>query len=110
MSCANFSVLLSRAESTLPGLLPVAGQSGTLRSIFSDSSMKGRLVGKTGTLSGVKALAGYLPLEGNSPVRFALIMNASGIDNQGSYRPIWLAFGSALNRARATPTAAQLMP
>ena len=109
-TCANFLALLYRAESVLPGLLPVAGQSGTLRSIFSNSSMQGRLVGKTGTLSGVKALAGYLPLEGNSPVKFALIMNSAGIDNQGAYRPIWIAFGSALNRARAVPTPEQLMP
>lgn len=110
MSCANFLALLTKAESTLPGLLPIAGQTGTLRSVFTDSSMEGRLVGKTGTLTGVKALAGYLPLEGNSPVRFALIMNTSGIDNQGSYRPIWLSFGSALNKARAVPTPQQLMP
>jgi len=110
MTCANFLALLTKAEATMPSLLPVAGQSGTLRSIFNESSMNGRLVGKTGTLSGVKALAGYLPLEGNSPVKFALVMNASGIDNQGSYRPIWLAFGSALNKARAVPTPEQLMP
>lgn len=110
MSCTNFMLLLAKAESTLPGLLPIAGETGTLRSIFDVSPMKGRLVGKTGTLSGVKALAGFLPLEGNSPVKFALIMNASGIDNQGSYRPIWLSFGSALNKARAVPTPEQLMP
>jgi D-alanyl-D-alanine carboxypeptidase/D-alanyl-D-alanine-endopeptidase (penicillin-binding protein 4) len=110
MSCSNFVTLLARAESTLPSLLPVAGQTGTLRSIFIDSPMEGRLVAKTGTLTGVKALAGYLPLEGNSPVRFAFVMNDSGIDNQGSYRPIWLSFGSALNRARAVPTPEQLMP
>ena len=110
MSCANFIALLKRGESTLPSLLPIAGKSGTLRSVFTDSAVSGRLVGKTGTLSGVKALAGYLPLEGNSPVKFALIMNSTGIDNQGSYRPIWLSFGSALNRARATPTPEQLMP
>lgn len=110
MTCANFMALLERAESQLPGLLPIAGQTGTLRSVFDDSSMKGRLVAKTGTLTGVKALAGYLPLEGNSPVRFAFVMNASGIDNQGSYRPIWLSFGSALNKARAVPTPEQLTP
>lgn len=110
MSCANFMMLLAKAESILPGLLPIAGETGTLRSIFDDSPVKGRLVGKTGTLSGVKALAGFLPLEGNSPVKFALIMNTSGIDNQGSYRPIWLSFGSALNKARAVPTPEQLMP
>jgi D-alanyl-D-alanine carboxypeptidase/D-alanyl-D-alanine-endopeptidase (penicillin-binding protein 4) len=110
MSCSNFLALLAKAEETLPSLLPIAGKTGTLRSVFNDSAMDGRLVGKTGTLTGVKALAGYLPLEGNSPVRFALVMNANGIDNQGSYRPIWLSFGAALNKARAVPTPEQLMP
>lgn len=110
MSCANFMTLLQSNEEILPQLLPVAGQTGTLRSVFEDSPVKNRLVGKTGTLTGVKALVGYLPLEGNSPVRFALLMNASGIDNQGSYRPIWNSLGSALNRARAVPTPDQLAP
>ncbi|MFN5839855.1 MAG: D-alanyl-D-alanine carboxypeptidase/D-alanyl-D-alanine-endopeptidase, partial [Acidimicrobiaceae bacterium] len=110
MSCANFMTLLKSNEEILPQLLPVAGQTGTLRSVFEDSPVKNRLVGKTGTLTGVKALVGYLPLEGNSPVRFALLMNASGIDNQGSYRPIWNSLGSALNRARAVPTPDQLAP
>ena len=110
MSCSNFMSLLERSESVLPQLLPVAGKTGTLRSVFEDSPVNGRLVGKTGTLNGVKALVGYLPLEGNGPVRFALIMNASGIDNQGSYRPIWNSLGSALNRARAIPTPDQLAP
>ncbi|MGA0116845.1 MAG: D-alanyl-D-alanine carboxypeptidase/D-alanyl-D-alanine-endopeptidase [Ilumatobacteraceae bacterium] len=110
MSCANFLTLLAKVEQSFPALLPIAGKTGTLRSVFNDSAMDGRLVGKTGTLTGVKALAGYLPLEGNSPVRFALVMNASGIDNQGSYRPIWLSFGAALNKARAVPTPEQLMP
>lgn len=110
MSCANFMALLEQNEDVLPPLLPVAGKTGTLRSIFEDSPVNGRLVGKTGTLNGVKALVGYLPLEGNEPVRFALIMNATGIDNQGSYRPIWNSLGTALNRARATPTPDQLAP
>ena len=110
MTCANFMAILAKAESLLPGLLPIAGETGTLRSVFTDSSMKGRLVAKTGTLTGVKALVGYLPLEGNSPVRFSFVMNGAGIDNQGSYRPIWLSFGSALNKARAVPTPEQLMP
>lgn len=72
--------------------------------------MADRLVGKTGTLTGIKALSGYLPLQGNSPVRFTLIMNRNGIDNQGEYRPIWNALGSALNQARVSPTAQELLP
>jgi D-alanyl-D-alanine carboxypeptidase/D-alanyl-D-alanine-endopeptidase (penicillin-binding protein 4) len=110
VSCSNFMSLLQMNEQSLPQILPVAAQTGTLRSVFDDSPVKNRLVGKTGTLSGVKALVGYLPLEGNSPVRFALLMNASGIDNQGSYRPIWNSLGLALNKARALPTPEQLAP
>lgn len=110
VSCDNFMSLLTLNEGEFPTLLPVAGETGTLRSAFEDSSVKGRLVAKTGTLTGVKSLVGYLPLEGNSPVKFALVMNSSGIDNQNQYRPIWNALGSALNKAQPSPTATQLAP
>lgn len=109
-SCANFMQILGSLESVLPNLLPVAGSTGTLRSVLGDSPVKDRLVAKTGTLTGVKALVGYLPLQGNPAVRFALIMNSDGIDNQGEYRPVWNALGSALDRARAMPTAQDLLP
>lgn len=109
-TCANFMVLLSRFEKTMPGLLAVAAKSGTLRTAFEGSPMADRLVGKTGTLSGIKALVGYLPLQGNGAVRYSFIMNTPGIDNQGQYRPIWNVFGAAMDRARATPTAQDLLP
>ncbi len=109
-SCANLMALLTRFEKQMPDLLAVAAQTGTLRTVFEGSSMADRLVGKTGTLTGIKALSGYLPLQGNSPVRFTLIMNRNGIDNQGEYRPIWNALGSALNQARVSPTAQELLP
>ena len=109
-SCANLMFLLGRFETTFPDLLAVAAQTGTLRNVFEDSPMADRLVGKTGTLTDIKALSGYLPLQGNSPVRFTLIMNTNGIDNQGEYRPIWNTLGSALNEARVSPTAQELLP
>ena len=109
-TCANFMQILASFEDVLPNLLPVAGSTGTLRSVFVDSPVKDRLVAKTGTLSGVKALVGYLPLQGNPPVRFSLIMNSPGVDNQGEYRPVWNALGNALDRARALPTAQDLLP
>lgn len=109
-TCANFMQILASLEDVLPNLLPVAGSTGTLRSVFGDSPVKDRLVAKTGTLSGVKALVGYLPLQGNPPVRFSLIMNSPGVDNQGEYRPVWNALGNALDRARALPTAQDLLP
>jgi D-alanyl-D-alanine carboxypeptidase len=102
--------LLNSQASELAPLLAIAGTSGTLINAFEDSPMNGRLLGKTGTLSGVKSLVGYLPVEGGQPVVFAFIMNASGIDNRTAYRPLWNALGEALNKAKPTPRADQLAP
>ena len=109
-SCNTFMTLLDRLSEVLPNLMAVAGVNGTLGNAFADHSMKGRIVGKTGTLSGVKSLIGYVPLSGTDPVRFSLLMNRAGIDNQGEYRPIWYALGDALNRAKASPRPDQLTP
>jgi serine-type D-Ala-D-Ala carboxypeptidase/endopeptidase (penicillin-binding protein 4) len=109
-TCDFFVDLLNRNKDSFPSLLAVAGQSGTLKNTFIDSPVEDRLAGKTGTLTGVKALVGYLPLESEEDVQFSLLMNASGIDNQSSYRPIWNALGDALNRARAVPRPEQLTP
>jgi D-alanyl-D-alanine carboxypeptidase/D-alanyl-D-alanine-endopeptidase (penicillin-binding protein 4) len=109
-SCQTFMMLLNSQASKLAPLLAIAGTTGTLATTFEDSPMDGRLLGKTGTLSGVKSLVGYLPVEGGQPVVFAFIMNASGIDNKTSYRPLWNALGEALNKAKSTPRADQLAP
>jgi D-alanyl-D-alanine carboxypeptidase/D-alanyl-D-alanine-endopeptidase (penicillin-binding protein 4) len=109
-SCQSFMTLLNSQAAQLAPLLAIAGTTGTLTSAFEDSPMNGRLLGKTGTLSGVKSLVGYLPVEGGQPVVFAFIMNASGIDNKTAYRPLWDALGDALNKAKSTPRADQLAP
>lgn len=109
-TCDFFMGILDRNKETFPSLLAIAGQTGTLKTSFNDSPVEDRLVAKTGTLTGVKALVGYLPLDSEEDVKFSLVMNASGIDNQSSYRPIWNALGEALNRARATPRPEQLTP
>jgi serine-type D-Ala-D-Ala carboxypeptidase/endopeptidase (penicillin-binding protein 4) len=110
VSCESFMTLLNSQASELAPLMAIAGTSGTLISAFESSPMNGRLLGKTGTLSGVKSLVGYLPVEGGQPVVFAFIMNASGIDNRTAYRPLWDALGEALNKAKPTPRADQLAP
>lgn len=110
ITCDTLVGLLTKDSNVMPSLLSLAGQSGTLREAFTGTSMENRLYGKTGTLNGVKGLAGYLPLTNSEPVVFSLLMNRSGIDNQGEYRPIWYALGDALNRARAVPTVEQLAP
>jgi D-alanyl-D-alanine carboxypeptidase len=102
--------ILNANASALAPLFAVAGKSGTLISAFEGSPMEGRLLGKTGTLSGVKSLVGFLPVEGGQPVVFALMMNSTGIDNKTAYRPIWDSLGNALNKAKASPRADQIAP
>lgn len=109
-SCTVFDALLERFADRFPSLLAVAGKTGTLREMFGDSPVEGVLVGKTGTLSGVKALAGYVPVEGDEPVRFVLLLNRPGIDNKSAYRPIWSLLGDGLARASAGPRTVDLAP
>ena len=109
-SCAVFDSVLRRFSSQFPTLLAVAGRTGTLREMFLGTPLQGVLVGKTGTLSGVKALAGYVPTEGDEPVRFVLLLNKPGIDNKSAYRPLWSRLGEGLQRASAVPRAADLAP
>ncbi len=109
-TCRILVGVLQRLESVLPSLLAVAGRTGTLRDAFDGEPVEGRLVGKTGTLTGVKALAGYLPVEGDEPVVFALLMSRTGINQQGAFTPIWNALGDALAAASATPRPEQLAP
>lgn len=50
--------------------LPVACQDGTLRTRLCGTAAAGRLSAKTGTLPGVRALAGYTTTASGRPVRF----------------------------------------
>lgn len=110
VSCGLIVALLSRGWPQLSSMMAVAGVNGTLRDSFEGSSVRGRLLGKTGTLSGVKALAGYVTVSGDEPIVFALIMNRPGIDNRSSYRPLWDSLGSAMGRAQGAPSAEELAP
>ena len=57
--------------------LPVAGVSGTLRRRFNNTAAQGNLQAKTGTLTGVSALSGYLDVRGYQPLVFSIIVNQS---------------------------------
>jgi D-alanyl-D-alanine carboxypeptidase/D-alanyl-D-alanine-endopeptidase (penicillin-binding protein 4) len=61
--------------------LPVAGTSGTLRRRFQDTAAQGKLQGKTGTLSGVGALSGYLDVPDYQPLVFSIMVNQSDQPN-----------------------------
>jgi D-alanyl-D-alanine carboxypeptidase/D-alanyl-D-alanine-endopeptidase (penicillin-binding protein 4) len=55
--------------------LPVAGVDGTLDNRFKNSSFKGRMWAKTGTLNEVNALSGYVTTASGRTVAFSILVN-----------------------------------
>lgn len=55
--------------------LPVAGVSGTLKNRFRGTAAQGRLQAKTGTISGVTSLSGYLTPLNYPPIAFSILTN-----------------------------------
>jgi len=58
--------------------LPIAGQSGTLRNRFLNTSVQGKVRAKTGTLRGVRALSGYLEHPRRGTLVFSIMVNQPG--------------------------------
>lgn len=55
--------------------LSVAGIDGSLKKRFADSPVRGKLYGKTGYLSGVRSLSGYLDTSSGQTVAFTIATN-----------------------------------
>jgi len=55
--------------------LPLAGVTGTLRKMFNDTPAQGNLRAKTGTMSRVKSLAGYMSTKNRKNLVFSIIIN-----------------------------------
>ncbi len=99
--------------------LAIAGQTGTLIDIFVDTPVAGRLRGKTGTLNNppfnedppaVKALSGYLPVDGGGAIEYTVILNGPTISDQSEYRPVWAELVTALDSFPAVASPAVLGP
>ena len=56
-------------------LLPVGGEDGTLATRFANSPAAGRVHAKTGSLSHVSALSGYIERAGGSRLAFSMLVN-----------------------------------
>jgi serine-type D-Ala-D-Ala carboxypeptidase/endopeptidase (penicillin-binding protein 4) len=121
LTCDAVLTVLQRTgfESPIGQGLPVAGQTGTLASAFVEHPVAGRLRGKTGTLNNppfnvdppaVKALGGYLPVEGGSAVEYVLILNGPTISDQSEYRPVWDLLADALETYPAGASPAEVGP
>jgi D-alanyl-D-alanine carboxypeptidase/D-alanyl-D-alanine-endopeptidase (penicillin-binding protein 4) len=55
--------------------LPVAGVDGSLAEHFRGTAAAGKVAAKTGTLTGVKSLSGYLTTEAGEPIVFSILTN-----------------------------------
>jgi D-alanyl-D-alanine carboxypeptidase/D-alanyl-D-alanine-endopeptidase (penicillin-binding protein 4) len=90
--------------------LPVAATSGTLTEEFVDSELGGRLQGKTGSLTDVKSLAGYVPVPSGGQIEYALVLNAPGANDPVVYRPVWDVLATSLATYPAGATTEALAP
>jgi len=61
--------------------LSVAGRAGTLRRRLDEPLLRGRIRGKTGTIRGVRALAGYATRPDGTTLSFALLVNGAGANH-----------------------------
>ena len=67
--------------------LSISGVRGTLANRFKNTELQGRFFGKTGTLSNVFALSGYL-YKDNKPLIISIIQNSEEIDREKTFRLI----------------------
>jgi D-alanyl-D-alanine carboxypeptidase/D-alanyl-D-alanine-endopeptidase (penicillin-binding protein 4) len=87
------------------------GQTGSLDdSRLSGFPLTGVLRAKTGTLTDVKALSGYVPLASGGRIEFSMLLNTPGIDSGSNVVPTWRQLAEALATYPSGPTAAQLAP
>ena len=109
-ACRLVMTLLADNEEWLSDSFAVAAETGTLRDSFKGSPVAGVMRAKTGTLSNVKGLAGYVPVEDSEALRFVLILNAPGADQQSIYVAHWNDLAEVAALASASPSASQLAP
>ncbi|MEG4070264.1 D-alanyl-D-alanine carboxypeptidase/D-alanyl-D-alanine-endopeptidase [Microcoleus sp. Pol11C2] len=69
----------SPAASIYRQSLPIAGESGTLKNRFNSTPNRVILQAKTGTMSGVSALSGYIEVPNYEPLVFSIIANQSDL-------------------------------
>jgi D-alanyl-D-alanine carboxypeptidase/D-alanyl-D-alanine-endopeptidase (penicillin-binding protein 4) len=109
-SCDLVQALLVGDDGTLADGLAVAGRTGTLRELFIGNPMEGRLRGKTGTLTGAKALAGTVPYAEDRSIAYSLILNGPNVANQSFYRPLWNAMGEIFATLGPSPSVDEIAP
>jgi serine-type D-Ala-D-Ala carboxypeptidase/endopeptidase (penicillin-binding protein 4) len=59
------------------GLMPIAGESGTVRNLLSDSPAKGRFWVKSGSMDRILCYAGYCKSQSGRMLSFSIMLNAA---------------------------------
>jgi D-alanyl-D-alanine carboxypeptidase/D-alanyl-D-alanine-endopeptidase (penicillin-binding protein 4) len=89
--------------------LPIAGQTGTLVDVLRGNPAQGRLRAKTGTLTGSRALSGFVDAaDGSRRVSFSYVQNSPAADVAAL--PVFDALGRVLTTYPAAPPEAALGP
>ena len=65
--------------------LSIMGLRGTLSKRFANSELSGKFFGKTGTLSNVFALSGFL-YKNEKPIILSIIQNSENIDKEKAFK------------------------
>ncbi|MEI8390988.1 MAG: D-alanyl-D-alanine carboxypeptidase/D-alanyl-D-alanine-endopeptidase [Actinomycetes bacterium] len=113
VTCAAFLQILERftIDDPIVSQMAVAGVSGTLANYFIGGPLEGRLHAKTGSLGGVKALVGYVEVDGGSLIRFVLLLETPGISEESAFKPLWEGvLANALGTYPTGPGAAEISP
>jgi D-alanyl-D-alanine carboxypeptidase/D-alanyl-D-alanine-endopeptidase (penicillin-binding protein 4) len=55
--------------------MAIAGRDGTLRWRFGETELEGRVLGKTGTMQGVRTVAGYIDTPGGHSLAYVVFAN-----------------------------------
>lgn len=94
-------------DSPVAAGLPIAGQTGTLQTLFVGSAVEGRLHAKTGTLSNAKALSGFVTTTAG-PLVFSMLL--AGPDISTTFQPIWDQLAAVLGGYPTGPSVDALQP
>lgn len=113
VTCSAMLAVLDRfsERDVIYNSMSVAGRTGTLAGYFVGDPLEGIMRGKTGTLTDVKGLVGYVPTEADGLITFVVLLQAAGVAEDASFRPIWEGYLSdALSSYPAGPSADELVP
>jgi len=81
----------SPLKETFMSSLPVSGVSGTLKNYFSDDVLKGKITAKTGSMTGVRSMAGFVTTSTGRVMAFTIMVNgytATGTEVAGRIEEI----------------------